>query len=310
MSADERRKHTRIATTSVKVTFVNEGALSTQYVNELSHGGMFIETSEPAPVESPIEIILVHPVTRSELTLAGTVCRHVPNTDGTGFVGMDVLFADSDDCKERLHTFVTNVQTASTAAEMGGISGRIEELGIENLIQMLGLSSRRGRLTLTNDRERGTILFKDGRIVQAYILPSGVEDSSEARELALGCDKAFYRMLMWDSGAFEFKTLMGDINGDASWSLSLDQALLEGVRHKDELARLAPKFPRKGPKLYLDVTKAKEASPSLSPDEKAVAKLIKRPTAVGTLLDQSPLPDLTVLEVLARLADQHLITLR
>ncbi len=73
----ERRKQARMGR-RIKLRFQSVNAFGMSYSKDISSGGVFIQTHEnPPPLESEIEVTLVHPVTLRALVLPGTVVRVV-----------------------------------------------------------------------------------------------------------------------------------------------------------------------------------------------------------------------------------------
>jgi len=309
--AEEKREHKR-SRTRVKVKFATEGALTAKYANDISHGGIFIQTKEPLPLQAELKVALIHPATGKEMTLKGEVVRHVPDPDGDGFSGMGVSFTDFEDSKELIEKFVNSAAMADAAGVSGGISGKIEELGIENLIQMLCKSSREGRILLKVEGFHGVILFHKGQIVQSYIVPEDEPDDGFPENSILIHDKAFDRILTWHEGEFEYSSIPTAKLADPIWVLPVESALLDVLRQKDEMTELESELHLNefDAKLYLDVDSAKQAFKDLTPSQKGLVKLINRPKTVEELMDESPMVDLKILESLAALVELNIVSLK
>jgi len=69
-----RRKHVRVET-RIRVKFESKEALVEEYIHNISHGGIFIQTGKPKPAGDKISIILIHPDTEQEILLRGEVVR-------------------------------------------------------------------------------------------------------------------------------------------------------------------------------------------------------------------------------------------
>ena len=69
-----RRKHMRVET-RIRVKFESKEALVEEYIHNISHGGIFIQTGKPKPVGDKISVILIHPDTEQEILLRGEVVR-------------------------------------------------------------------------------------------------------------------------------------------------------------------------------------------------------------------------------------------
>jgi type IV pilus assembly protein PilZ len=82
---------------------------STHWAVNLSGGGMFINTSSPLPVESPVDLVLSLPDAAAPLELSGRVAR-VTGTESPP-AGMGIEFVDVDDDKRsRIERFVTRLR--------------------------------------------------------------------------------------------------------------------------------------------------------------------------------------------------------
>jgi type IV pilus assembly protein PilZ len=109
-----RREHRRYDT-RIRVRFGSLEALFEEYSHNLSHGGIFIRTSNPKPLQEKLKIILTHPVTQEEILLEGEVVRLVTVDDAqkTGQPpGMGVRFDDLDQFAiEQLQAFINLVES-------------------------------------------------------------------------------------------------------------------------------------------------------------------------------------------------------
>jgi len=111
-------------------------------------------------------------------------------------------------------------KTAAPAA--AGVSGSLSEMGLPDIIQILGAGRKTGRITLEDNGKTCHIDMEDGQIVNAYL------DDMTGEE-------AFYKILYWDKGTFSI-----DPNaelGERLISMANDSLMLEGFRRMDEEAR-------------------------------------------------------------------------
>ena len=120
---------------------------------------------------------------------------------------------------------------ALRAAEVGrGIRGRLRDMSLPSLIQFIEMERASGILTLSRSGERGLIYFDEGRIVNAVMGKAQGED-------------AVYRLLRWDDGDFDLERLHGTVSFEARIAASNQALLLEGLRRRDERARLEAALP-------------------------------------------------------------------
>ena len=161
------------------------------------------------------------------------------------------------------------------------IEGSLSQLGIPDLMQILGMNKRSGKLSLERGNERGEIIVGDGRPVNARL--GRVEG-----------EKALFRMLMWNEGSFTFAP--GTSGGKPRITRGMDDALMEGMRQADEVNRLMPSLPARTVRLALapDAELAQDQHPVTA----QVVDLLRQPRSLGEVLDLAPATDLEVLGVL------------
>jgi uncharacterized protein (TIGR02266 family) len=114
---------------------------------------------------------------------------------------------------------------AAAPAESSLMRGRLEVMGLPNLVQVLETERRTGTLRLTSDGRRGEILFLDGRVAYAMEGPRQGE-------------AAVYRMLGWSRGDFELEWTSGSGPQSAQITRPNQSLLMEGVRRLDEIPAL------------------------------------------------------------------------
>jgi len=91
-----RRQHARVEA-RLRVKFQSKEALVEEYIQNISHGGIFIASANPKQVGEEITVILTHPDTAQELMLRGEVARVVSPADAQALgiqPGMGIKFLD------------------------------------------------------------------------------------------------------------------------------------------------------------------------------------------------------------------------
>jgi len=133
--------------------------------------------------------------------------------------------------REELLARVRNVlrrceaRRAAVPAESSLMRGRLEVMGLPNIVQVLEAERRTGTLRLTSQGRRGEILFLEGRVSYAVEGPRQGEP-------------AVYRMLAWDKGDFELELTSGTGPTAAQITRPNQSLLMEGVRRLDEIPAL------------------------------------------------------------------------
>ena len=107
-------------------------------------------------------------------------------------------------------------------------SGRIEDMGISDLIQTVEINRKTGDMSLVTECGAGNLMFRDGQIV----------DASAGK---LRGEEAAYRLLAAQRGSFIFQ--FRDIGCANAISAPTQHLLMEGMRRFDECTRLCEHLP-------------------------------------------------------------------
>lgn len=169
------------------------------------------------------------------------------------------------------------------------LSGKLDEIGLPNLLQMMNLLNKSGVLQVKEEAgTNGEIHIQSGEMVHARLVP--VEGK-----------KAVQRMLAWAKGEFSFEAkpvAPSRTIEDRSQSI-----LLDGMRMIDELKALGKSAPPRT--LRLAVT---HRPADVTSEERQVLDAVSRFGLVGTILDRSTVPDVDILRALIRFRKEGAIT--
>lgn len=119
----------------------------------------------------------------------------------------------------------SEARRAAAPAESSLMLGRLEVMGLPNIIQVLETERRTGALRLISEGGRGDILFIEGRIAYAMQGPRQGES-------------AVYGLLAWDKGDFELELASGSGPPEAQVVRPNQFLLKEGSRRLDEIPSL------------------------------------------------------------------------
>ena len=129
--------------------------------------------------------------------------------------------------------------------------GADEQLGIAELLQIIGLRTRSGQLLLTGERGRAVLDFFRGRLVQGDLLPAMQDDelaqvSPESRRQARLADlqRTLVDVLGWPGGRAAFQPQEPVQPPDVAYDV--DTLLIEAVRLLDEWQHAANSLPSPG----------------------------------------------------------------
>src|SRR5207247_6458539 len=105
--------------------------------------------------------------------------------------------------------------------------GSLKELPLPDIIQLVSVSGKTGKFTLTREGDRGFIFLKNGQMVHA-----SVGD--------LMGEEAIYALAIWNSGDFQFNP--GEESDRQTISKSNTNLLIEAARRLDEWRVLSKKI--------------------------------------------------------------------
>ena len=106
--------------------------------------------------------------------------------------------------------------------------GSLKELPLPDIIQLVSVSGKTGKFTLTHDDQRGLIYLKNGQMVHATV-----------GEL-IG-EEAIYALAIWNQGEFQFSA--GEEPDRQTIAKSNTNLLMEAARRLDEWRVLSKKIP-------------------------------------------------------------------
>lgn len=189
-----------------------------------------------------------------------------------------------DEVLARIDHIFRRAEAAKDLKGAGEIEGTLTQLSIADLMQILAMNKRSGRLNLTRGSERGEIHLGEGRPLNAKV--GAVEG-----------EKALFRLLTWTEGSFAFTP--GQPTSKVKIARSMDDAMLEGMRQSDEVARHAAALPPRQARLCL--APDADLSGEQHPVTAQVVELLRQPRPLAEVLDLAPANDLDVLSVLVTL---------
>lgn len=106
--------------------------------------------------------------------------------------------------------------------------GSLKELPLPDIIQLVSVSGKTGKFTLTHEGERGLIYLKNGQMVHALVAD-------------LVGEEAIYALAIWNQGEFQFSA--GEEADRQTITKSNTNLLMEAARRLDEWRVLSKKIP-------------------------------------------------------------------
>ncbi len=170
------------------------------------------------------------------------------------------------------------------------IEGGLAQLPLADLMQIMAMNRRTGRLTLHHGSERGEIQISNGRPVNARI--NDIEG-----------EKALFRLIGWKDGTFAFHP--GPAPARSKIERAMEDALLEGMRQSDERERLLSFLPPLSQMIALVPDGGEVIEPH--PVTKELLRVLSQPRKISELMDLADAPDLDILGALTTLLEKGIV---
>ncbi len=170
------------------------------------------------------------------------------------------------------------------------IEGGLAQLPLADLMQIMSMNRRTGRLTLQHGQIRGEIQIDQGRPVNARV--NDIEG-----------EKALFRLIGWKEGTFAF--VPGASPGRAKIDRVMEDALLEGMRQTDERERLLGVLPALNQMVALVPDAGEVIDPH--PVTRELLRVLAQPRKISELLDLADAPDLDILGALTTLIEKGIV---
>lgn len=188
----------------------------------------------------------------------------------------------------RIEQLFRRSDAARAAGESRELEGNLAQIPLPDLLQILSVNRKTGRLAVEREGEKAEVHLKEGRVVDASIG-------------AITGDKALWRLLTRREGSFAFHP--GATSGQERIERRLDELLLEGLRQADELNALLPSLPAPGERVELAVG-AHEIPGGLHPVTEEVVSLLAVPRTFAELLDRCHASDLEAARAVSALLER------
>jgi hypothetical protein len=210
-------------------------------------------------------------------------------------VAVDAESASRSDNEVRIDLETAAQRSSST--DVSAIRGRIAEVPLPDLAQLLGAARKTGVLRMRREEARGEVHFREGRIVACALEECPRMDPR----------KVFGRLLAWPDGTFELGPA-AEVPPGSALDEAVEAMLLEGLHDLDELRNLGDAVLDPGARLgrppRLDLPLR-----SLTPEELDLWQLAVEHGTVAAVLDRARLPDAGVQRGLRALVDRGYLVL-
>jgi hypothetical protein len=183
------------------------------------------------------------------------------------------------------------VVAARTKAQTA-MSGKIEEVPLPDLVQLIASSRKSGVLLLRCDEEECRIDLREGRLAGCRL--------SAAPEVA--DRKAFWRVLAWERGTFELVPPPDPLPPPALEE-DVGPLLMDGIRQLDEWREASSRLPRVDVKVEV-VQPLPVRLRDLAAEELDVLQAAMQGGTIQSILDRAPEPDVQVAKAIGHLLER------
>ena len=197
---------------------------------------------------------------------------------------------NQDEVLSRIEQVFRRVEAArAVSGESREIEGNLAQIPLVDLLQILSVNRKTGRLAVEREGERAVIVLRDGRVLDATL-------GNVAGE------KALFRLLTRREGQFAF--VPGQV-AEAAGRIDrrVEELMLEGLRQADEAARLLAVLPRAEDTVELALHPS-EIPPGLHPITEEVVTLLGSPRRFQEVVDRCPASDLEVMRAVLALLER------
>ncbi len=278
----------------------SEGTIQGRTRNLSSSGVLLTVRGRPIGIGEVVQLTINHPQTGEKMKVKGEVRRHLEAADGR-VAAMGIAFDPDAEQAPLLDAFIREIGRAEHSGRLGGISGPIAELGIENLLQMFGTSAPRGTVTLTRGAEEGYVAFENGMLRVARLGP-------------LSGDDALLELMSWREGEFDFQARIDECEPEGE-CIPLSGAILDAICRRDEIESAPSPVdptaqPRPAPSTTFTVrqSQADKERAQLGKTEEAVLDLAMVGMSISQMIGVIPEPEADVLHAIDGLRERGLIS--
>ncbi len=171
------------------------------------------------------------------------------------------------------------------------LEANLKVVNIGELVQVLVLIKRNGRLTADWDDREGEVYIQQGNITYAAV------ESLEG-------EGAVYRLLTWKDGDCQF---FADVAPEKqNVDKNIESIFFEGMDILAEFNKFMDEFPSLN--AFVDVISV-TGQENISPQEAKILKLVNENESLNDVIKHSPFSDLETLKIAARLYSQRMIGL-
>jgi hypothetical protein len=172
------------------------------------------------------------------------------------------------------------------------LTGTFEDVSFAELLQMLNVGSKTGKLTITRPGEKAVIYVENGAVTRA------VSRRDRGPELV-------YKILGWKTGEFSFER-----SGEAvvrNIRESTEALILEGMKRFDEWARVEEQMPDMYVVLRQRAFAVNQRFEELSEEAQGILRLVDAQRNVATIIRESGLEPMAAVKAVTELLSEGIV---
>jgi len=173
--------------------------------------------------------------------------------------------------------------------------GSLKELPLPDIIQLVSVSGKTGKFTLSRDLDRGFIYLKNGQMVHATVGD-------------LVGEEAIYALAIWNQGDFQFGP--GEEPDRQTITKSNTNLLMEAARRLDEWRVLSKKVPSVDYVPELQVRESRHEQITLNPQEWLLITRIDGHSSIAEIGKALNMSSFEVAKILYGMVTGELVTLK
>lgn len=207
-----------------------------------------------------------------------------------------VVASDGSSSVQDAKAHMQDVTSAKPSTAASTMTGSIAEVALPDLLQLFSASKKTGVLQITTESDVGSIYLDDGMVEFAAV--NGDE--------TVPPEKAFYRILVWESGTFDLLP-KAEREFPTKIQLSIEGLLMEGMRQLDEIRRLGDSLPTLRARIGVPTPLTKPLRDA-SPEELDIIQLALNQERLVDMMNHSGKPDPEVAEMVVALLEKGYLT--
>jgi hypothetical protein len=172
------------------------------------------------------------------------------------------------------------------------LQGKIEEVPLPDLVQLIASSRKSGVLLLKHDEEECRIDLREGKLAGCRL----------ASAPAVAAKKAFWRVLAWERGTFELVPQVVP-PPPAAMDEDVGPMLMEGIRQLDEWREASARIPRLEARVEVAQPLPVKLR-DLTPEELDVLQAAMKGGTIQSILDRAPEPDVDLAKAIGQLLER------